>query len=420
MAQNKKKKIDGDLSEFILLALLKEGILSLKELQEYTALQSISFIGRRQRRHERLNGQVDIAETCEGLVCKKLLKLTDQAKYELTQYGKAKAEETARAMEKGAAILEKQFLSPSATARNTTAGYVVLAVFKLLAGFLSGSVGLIADGADTTIDTAASAVVWFGIKAKKEIFGTILIIGLMFTTAIILFFDSANSVIQNFAGILLPMTIPIVVIAIELFAMMAMFVFSLYQRFVGRRSQSLALISQSIDSKNSVYSSAAVIVGALFSIFGVFWVDAVVGGFIAVRIYMDSFGLSKEVVQSMKGAKTEFSKFKIPFEKQIEQRRMDNFRNWVMYTIHEDNLKTKQEIVGSLEKTFRPSYMPTVFSEFTVGRAFDFENSFPEIVRPLIDRTYLLYNNGSYLITERGKSYIKQAVGNSRYKQREL
>jgi hypothetical protein len=216
------------------------------------------------------------------------------------------------------------------------------------------------------------------------------------------------------------MTMPYIVIAVELIAVLSMFILSMYQRFVGRRSQSLALISQSIDSKNSVYSSAAVIVGALFFILGVYWVDAVVGGFIAVRICMDSFGLTQEVVRTMKGAKTEFSKFKIPFEKQIEQRRMKTFRDWIMYSIHEDKLGTRQEIVSSLEKTFRPSYMPALFNEFTAGREFDFEENFPELVKPLIDSAYVLETSGSFAITDEGKAFIKRTVGSLRYKQTEL
>jgi cation diffusion facilitator family transporter len=421
MEKKKKSRIDGDLSEFILLSLLKEGPLSVKELQERTALQTMDFRERyRERRRERKRSHPDVEETCDGLVCKKWLNVTDQGKYELTPDGKARAEETAKAMERGAAILQNQLLSPTATARNTTAGYVFLSVVKLLAGFFSGSVGLIADGADTTVDTSASSIVWFGIKFKKEILGTITIIGLMFVTAVILFYDSAASVIENIQGVFLPMTMPYVVIIIELLAMVTMFTLSLYQRFVGKRSQSLALISQSIDSKNSVYSSAAVIVGAVFSIFGVYWVDAIVGGFIAVRICLDGFDLSKDIMATLRGQKPEFSKFKLPFEKQIGERRMDTFRNWIMYSVHEDKLTTKQEIVASLETAFRPSYMPQVFTEFTVGKDFAFESNFMSIVKPLLDEGYMVENEGVFNLTDRGKAYLKGKIGSMRYKQTEL
>ena len=186
------------------------------------------------------------------MVSKNLLQLNKEGKYELTEKGKVKAEITAEAMERGAVIIEKQFLSPTATARNTTASYVFMSVLKVLAGLLSGSVGLVADGADTTVDTVASGVVWFGIKFRKEVLGTITIVGLMFLTAIILCYNAVTSVFENIEGVFAPMSMPYVVIFIELLAIVLMFVVSLYHRFVGKRSQSLALISQSIDSKNSV------------------------------------------------------------------------------------------------------------------------------------------------------------------------
>ncbi len=110
---------------------------------------------------------------------------------------------------------------------------------------------------------------------------------------------------------------PIVVIIIELIAMLSMIVLSLYQRVVGNRNQSLALISQSIDAKNSVYSSAAVIVGVIFSIFGIYWVDAIVGAFIAVRISIDGVSLTREVCQIDEGATARVFKVQVANRKTI-------------------------------------------------------------------------------------------------------
>jgi Co/Zn/Cd efflux system component len=290
----------------------------------------------------------------------------------------------------------------------------------MITGALSGSVGLIADGADTTIDTVASGIVWAGIKFKKELLGTITILGLMFLTAVLLFYDSAISIVENVYGTFVPMAMPFVVIIVELAAMMSMFIVSLYQRFVGKRSQSLSLVSQSIDSKNSVYSSAAVVVGALFSIFGVYWIDAVVGAFIAVRITLDGVGLTKEAIKMRRGEQPEFSKYKLPFEKEIAKRRLDNFRNWIIYAIQNEKLSTKKELVDSLEKAFRPSYMPAVFNEFTTGRGVSFEEDFPEIIKPLIDEGYITESDCCYKVTDKGKSYLKDTIDVMRYKQTEL
>jgi cation diffusion facilitator family transporter len=412
--------MSGDLAQHIMLILRKEGAQTLLQLQEKTALQTMGFHSQTGERRTRFNETSSAAATCDDLVHKKWIKLTDSTTYELTNEGRAQAEETVNKMERGVHLLETQILSPSAAARNATAGYFVLAVLKMLAGFISGSVGLIADGADTTVDTASSAIVWAGIKFKKEILGTIIILGLMFLTAVILFYDSANSIIEGVQGIFLPISMPIMVIVIELIAVLSMFVLSLYQRVVGKRNQSLALISQSIDSKNSIYSSAAVIVGVIFSLFGIYWVDAVVGAFIAVRISIDGIDLTREVAKSMRGQQPEFSKFKMPFEKQIQQRRLDNLRNWILYTIYKDKLSTKQELVSSLEKTFRPNYMPAAFTEFRVGTGVDFENDFSDLIKPLTDEAYIVETNGVYSLTSKGKTFIKDTVDTLRYKETEL
>ena len=112
---------------------------------------------------------MSVEATCDDLARKKWIKLADNATYELTAEGRVQAEEIANDMESLFHRIETQILNPSAAARNATAGYFVLAILKMLAGFFSGSVGLIADGADTTVDTASSAIVWAGIKFKKEI-----------------------------------------------------------------------------------------------------------------------------------------------------------------------------------------------------------------------------------------------------------
>jgi len=419
LARNRKRRISGDLTQCILLILCKEGAQTLLQLQEKTALQTSGLhnqIGERRVR----SGTLSVVSTCDDMVRKKWIKLTDNAAYELTAEGRVEAEGIANDMESVVHRIETHILSPSAAARNATAGYFVLALLKMLAGFFSGSVGLIADGADTTVDTASSGIVWAGIKFKKDTLGTVIILGLMFLTAAILFYDSANSIIQRVHGTLLPISMPMVVIVIELIAMLSMFVLSLYQRVVGNRNQSLALISQSIDSKNSVYSSAAVIVGVIFSLFGIYWVDAAVGAFIAVRISIDGISLTREVNKSMKGQQPEFSKFKLPIEKRFEQRRSDNFRNWILYSIYKDTLSTKHELVASLEKTFRPSYFPTKFNEFRFGAGVDFENDFSVLIKPLVDAAYIIETNGAYSLTSKGKTFIKDTVDTLRYKETEL
>ena len=150
----------------------------------------------------------------------------------------------------------------------------------------------------------------------------------MFVTATTLAYESVTSVIENIQGTFTPMSMPYLVIIVEIIALISAFIFSAYQRYVGRRSQNFSLISQSVDSKNSMYSAAAVIIGVVFSIFGIYWVDAIVGGFIAVRIIIDGVDLTRQTIRTLKGEEPDYSQFKLPFEKEIGVRRLENFRNW--------------------------------------------------------------------------------------------
>ena len=60
--------------------------------------------------------------------------------------------------------------SAETASKNTFFIDLVLAIMKLLAGFFSGSIALLADGTDAAIDTASALAVYIGIKYKKELF----------------------------------------------------------------------------------------------------------------------------------------------------------------------------------------------------------------------------------------------------------
>jgi cation diffusion facilitator family transporter len=410
MSQSKRRRISGDLDDSILLIIYNDGPQSIEQLEEKTALHTINLNSRISKRRRLRGGkQLSAVAACEALVCRDWIRLA-QEKYELTDIGQVEAEQLTTTLKQGAHRIETQILRPSAAARNSTVSYVVVSVLKLIVGLFSGSVGLIADGADTAVDTVASAIVWAGIKLKKEVIGTLVIIGLMFLTVGILFYTSLSSIRDTLAGTFLPITMPYVVIAVEIIVMISMFLLSFYQRFVGKRSQNFALISQSIDSKNSIYSAAAVIAGAVFSIFGIYWVDAVIGAIIAVRISIDGVGLIRETAKTLQGAKPEFSKFKLPFEKRFNQRRTNIFQHWIMHVVHNEKLRTKGEIVISLEKTFRPNYMPAVYTEFMAGMDVNFDVNFAELISPLLGAGYLTEKSGRYKITRRGKQYIKNTI----------
>jgi cation diffusion facilitator family transporter len=439
---SRKRRRHGDFYKFILLALLKKGPLDLNELESMKSVLVSQFemvgtefgtrivssffskfgrpavIRRNRAQRERKDQDIDVKLECNNLQKKNLIFINQSGSYELTKEGEKKAKEFEKGLRKGADLLETQVFGPSAAARNTVIIDFFLAVLKILTGLFSGSVGLLADGADAAVDTASAAVVWLGMKIKKENLGTLIVLLMMFITGITIGYESLISIIEAFFGSLSPLVMPYLVILTEIIALIiAVFLF-IYQRFVGKRNGSLALISQSVDSKNHIYVATGVIDGAIFSIFGIHFVDALIGGFVAIRILIDGIELSKETFASIKGGAIEFEKYGIPLERHWRMSKFETFRTWILYSIKEFKFKTRAELINELQRTFKPEYIP-ILSEykFRLGEGIDFEEAFDDFVTPLIESGLLKKQNGAFLITDKGKKHVTELTKNLRYLQ---
>ena len=91
-----------------------------------------------------------------------LIKYSD--KYEITEKG-------LEALGKKEGDIEQYYarrLSKEACAVYSLWGNVGLSALEFIIGFLSGSIGLIADAVHTAIDIIASAITWIGIKINRE------------------------------------------------------------------------------------------------------------------------------------------------------------------------------------------------------------------------------------------------------------
>jgi Co/Zn/Cd efflux system component/predicted transcriptional regulator len=439
---SRKRRRHGDFYKFILLALMKKGPLNVDELENMKSVLISQFemvgtqfgsrivsslffkfgrpaaIRRSRIKQKKSDQQIDIKFECNDLQEKGFVLKNQRGKYELTAEGEEQAKEFENGLTKGANFLESQVLGPSSAVRNTFIVDLLLASLKLFSGVFSGSVGLLADGADATVDTASAAVVWLGMRIKRENFGTLIVLLMMFLTGISIAYDSIISLVEAFFRNLSPLAMPYLVIITEIIALIAAVFLFFYQRFVGKRNGSLALISQSIDSKNHIYVAAAVIIGAIFSIFGIDFVDAIIGGFVGMKILIDGLGLSKEIFASIKGEKVDLGKYEVPFERHWRMSKIETFRTWILYSVKELKSKTRNEIVNELKHTFKPEYIPILTEyKFRLGEGFDFEESFDTLVNPLLENNLLAEQNGNFLITDKGVKHVTELTKNLRFLQ---
>jgi hypothetical protein len=402
------------------MALLMEGPLTQKELEERSLAfassvgglgdaiaQELHFRGTSGRRAGKLDKKYDAKRGCDRLVGEGVIRVDDAGRYELTDEGRAAARTTAERMD--------AFLSPRAAARNTMVADFLLASMKLSVGILSGSAGMLADGLDATTDTASAAVVWVGVRIKKEVLGTLVVIAMMFAAACTIGYDSATKLVAALLGTLRPISDPYLVITAEVVAFISAVFLHLYQRAVGRRSGSLTLISQSVDSRNHVFVSSAVIIGAIFSIKGVFFIDALIGAFIALRFAWDGVGLSREARSSMRGEEVDLSKYRIPLEGSWHKGITEVLRKWILYSLSEENSLKREEMVSTLKRTFQQQYFPLMTAASPGATRFDFDVEFDPLVKPLLERRLVTDRGGEYRLTEEGRKWVRDSARTLRY-----
>jgi len=436
----------SDYRKLILPILLKEGKLTLKELEERVFTYTYHFhafgyifhnklIGKIRKlilrlKHraktdsvewtgkwrERTEEKVDVEMGCKRLIEDGLIRVGEDGEYELTESGKVEAEKVVKEMAKKVSLLEEHVLSPIAAVRNTVIINACLAIIKLLTGLFSGSAGLIADGADATVDAVSASIVWVGERIKREALGTLVIISMMFITSITIGYESITRVVSIMTTSVSQISAPHLVILVEGVALLIACFLYLYQRYVGVRNGSLVLLAQSIDSKNHIYIAIAVIVGAALSIYNINFVDALVGAYISIRIFRDGIELSREAATFIRGGTVDLSRYGIPLEKHWRLNKLETFRIWILYSV-EDGLNTKEALIESLERAFRRRYFPTLSeSRYGLGEGFDFEEEFDDLIRPLLEKQLIAEEDGRFILTERGKRRINGIFRSLRYR----
>lgn len=409
-----------DEGSMILMLLKKNGSLSENELKEdfYKFASQFGYgLGDHTRKSHKKRGNQDFFSHLDTHINKLLnekLIVKDGKKLTLTEKGTLEAQRNIERFDNASEFVNKNIFSAEAASRNTVFMDALLAILKLFAGIISGSVGLIADGTDAALDTITAGVVFWSVKRKKEIIGTIVIIVMMFITAVGLGIDSSGRVIEGFSGKAQPISTPVLVIIIESIALLFAILLMLYQRFIGKREKSFALITQSVDSKNHIYVAIAVISGAVLSMMGIVIFDSLIGVYIAVKIFIDAVELLRETLSSMKGEEIDFNKYDGVLDRKWKENKINSFRAVIIYHLLQKESCSRQELTEILQKNFQPSYLP-VLSEFKIGfhASLNFEEDFDEIIQPLIEKNLIISNNDNYHLAKGNAVKIEEYVSNT-------
>jgi cation diffusion facilitator family transporter len=180
---------------------------------------------------------------------------------------------------------------------------LLLALFKGVIGFLSGSIALIADSIHSFSDIVVSLAVYIGLKLsmrmpdekfpygyyKIESFASLIISVIIVITGIEIALDSYNAFLS-------PSTIEIPLVALFAAALSALvsFLLARYKQEIGRTIGSQALINDGKHSFIDIFSSIIVFVGILSSYMGYLRIQGISGILVALLIIYMGFKLAKD------------------------------------------------------------------------------------------------------------------------------
>lgn len=186
----------------------------------------------------------------------------------------------------------------------------LLTVLKLVIGLLVGSMAIIADGVNNLSDAASSLTTLLGFRMaqrpadKQHPYGHAryeYLSGLAVAALILLI--GAELVKSSIAKIIKPEPIDISAATIALLAasVAVKLWMSGFYKTLGKKINSTALYATSVDSRNDVISTCAVLLGCLVNYLFGLNIDGYVGLAVAIFILYSSVGIAKDTISPLLG-----------------------------------------------------------------------------------------------------------------------
>lgn len=184
----------------------------------------------------------------------------------------------------------------------------ILTLIKLIIGFFSGSIGLIADGINSFTDILANLTSYLGLKisekkaTKKFPFGfyksenvaTLIISFFIFFAGYKLFTLSYNKLFSNYVPEIttLILIIPIISIAYS-------FIISKYQIKIGKEINSNSLIAKGIDSRNDIFATGIVLFGMFCTYLNIKYIEIIAGILVSLFIFRTGYICIKTAIHPL-------------------------------------------------------------------------------------------------------------------------
>ena len=212
------------------------------------------------------------------------------------------------------------------------AGNIMLFVIKILIALASKSQALFADSVNSATDILSSIMTLIGGKissepsdaehnyghGKAEYIFSLLISIVMAYLAIKIAYDGTFSLIKG-----AEFTFSYLLVAVCIITIITKLLMYLYVHKIGVKMDNILILANSQDHINDVWTTTSVLIGIVFALFNIYWVDGVVAIMIATKILFEAIKIFMEsynVLMDVSMPKSDLEKIKdiIANEKEID------------------------------------------------------------------------------------------------------
>jgi Co/Zn/Cd efflux system component len=277
---------------------------------------------------------------------------------------------------------------------------VILALIKLPAGLLSGSVGLLNDSADTILDLLSSLLVCYGIRFNKERLVSILLVVFMLGTGSFTLFEAIRRMLTPYVP-----KVDWFPFAVAVLSALAGLVLWTYQRYVGIHSGLMAFITESVDSRNHVIVALSVTAGLTASLLRFGLLDMLVGLVVAILILWSAIELAADLVRSSGDKEVNLSHYRFWLQDVYEHLRNAHLKDWMLYLVDRQEVQTIGDVMDRARQAFDFRNNPWMK---LIGLDWQFANDLviEQNLNELISRG-LLVDQEPLIISSEGKKHLK-------------
>ncbi len=329
-----------------------------------------------------------------------------EERYSLTPLGHEKAAEKLAGLRKVGGITRK-LMQPQTVSKFSLGVHLGLAALKLPAGLLSGSIGLINDAADTLLDGLASLLVYVGFRLNRERAVNVVLVLLMLGTGGLTSYEAVKRFFNPFK----PEVDWFVFLAAVISGLVCLVLWA-YQRYIGLRSGSVALITQSVDSRNHVIVSLSVTVGLVASLLRFSLLDTLVGLVVAILILKSAIELGIETVRSLREGDANLARYKMGLIERYEKFRKKQLRDWMLYLVEKGKAITLDELRALARQAFDFSDNPAL-REFGLDQQSDVSELVEHSLQELSESGWLV-GNERLSTTNAGREHLRQMIKRTR------